>query len=116
MLQALRQPQQPEELSKRLTTAAAEQTGYDDTHPALRDRLAAIGLPDACRSAESLQAFLPGARNGSIALAGRNLWRSTKYTGSDPESSDQRDDTFARRDYYVFPTSRSFTVTLRMGF
>jgi TonB-linked SusC/RagA family outer membrane protein len=60
--------------------------------------------------------FLPGARNGSIALAGRNLWRSTKYTGSDPESSDQRDDTFARRDYYVFPTSRSFTVTLRMGF
>jgi outer membrane receptor protein involved in Fe transport len=61
-------------------------------------------------------ALLLGARNGSIALAGRNLFRSTKYTGTDPESSDQRDDTFARRDYYVFPTSRSFTMTLRLGF
>ena len=60
--------------------------------------------------------LLLGARNGSLAFAGRNLWKSTKYTGTDPEVSDQRDDTFARRDYYVFPTSRSFTVTLRMGF
>jgi hypothetical protein len=60
--------------------------------------------------------YLLGARNGSIAFAGRNLFRSTKYTGTDPESSDQRDDTFARRDYYVFPTSRSFTMTLRLGF
>ena len=60
--------------------------------------------------------LLLGARNGSLAFAGRNLWKSTKYTGTDPVVSDQRDDTFARRDYYVFPTSRSFTVTLRMGF
>jgi outer membrane receptor protein involved in Fe transport len=60
--------------------------------------------------------YLPGARNGSLAFAGRNLWTSTKYTGTDPETSDQRDDTFARRDYYVFPTSRSFTMTLRVGF
>ncbi len=57
-----------------------------------------------------------GARSGALVLAGRNLYRSTKYTGTDPESSDQRDDTFARRDYYVFPTSRSFTMTLRLGF
>lgn len=60
--------------------------------------------------------YLLGARNASLAFAGRNLFRSTKYTGSDPESSDQRDDTFARRDYYVFPTSRSFTMTLRLGY
>ena len=57
-----------------------------------------------------------GARSGALVFAGRNLYRSTKYTGTDPESSDQRDDTFARRDYYVFPTSRSFTMTLRLGF
>jgi outer membrane receptor for ferrienterochelin and colicin len=57
-----------------------------------------------------------GARNGSLVIAGRNLFTSTKYTGSDPESADQRDDSFARRDYYVFPTSRSFTMTLRLGF
>ena len=60
--------------------------------------------------------FILGARSGSIAFAGRNLWTSTKYTGTDPEVSDQRDDTFARRDYYVFPPSRSFTMTLRLGF
>ncbi len=60
--------------------------------------------------------YLLGASRGSLVFAGRNLWTSTKYTGNDPETSDQRDDTFARRDYYVFPTSRSFTMTLRLGF
>jgi outer membrane receptor protein involved in Fe transport len=60
--------------------------------------------------------ILPGARNASLAIAGRNLFTSTKYTGTDPENSDTRDDTFARRDYYVFPGSRSFTMTLRVGF
>jgi hypothetical protein len=60
--------------------------------------------------------MLPGARSASLAIAGRNLWTSTKYTGTDPENSDTRDDTFARRDYYVFPGSRSFTMTLRVGF
>ncbi|MEO9033935.1 MAG: TonB-dependent receptor [Gemmatimonadaceae bacterium] len=60
--------------------------------------------------------YVPGARSASVVLAGRNLWRSTSYTGTDPEVSDQRDDTFARRDYYVFPTSRSFTVTIRLGY
>ncbi|HUQ48949.1 MAG TPA: TonB-dependent receptor [Gemmatimonadaceae bacterium] len=59
---------------------------------------------------------LPGARSASLAIAGRNLWKSSKYTGTDPENADTRDDTFARRDYYVFPGSRSFTMTLRMGF
>ena len=57
-----------------------------------------------------------GARSGSLAFAGRNLFTSTNYSGTDPEVSDQRDDQFARRDYYVFPTSRSFTMTLRLGF
>ncbi|MEP6992642.1 MAG: TonB-dependent receptor plug domain-containing protein [bacterium] len=57
-----------------------------------------------------------GARSGALVFAARNLYKRTKYTGTDPESSDQRDDTFARRDYYVFPTSRSFTLTLRLGF
>jgi hypothetical protein len=60
--------------------------------------------------------YLMGARNGAISISGRNLYTSTKYTGTDPESADQRDDTFARRDYYVFPVSRSFTMTLRLGF
>jgi hypothetical protein len=57
-----------------------------------------------------------GAHSGSLVFAARNLYTSTKYTGTDPESADQRDDTFARRDYYVFPVSRSFTMTLRLGY
>lgn len=56
------------------------------------------------------------ARNGSLVLMGRNLLTRTSYGGTDPEVSDQRDDTFARRDYYVFPTSRSFTASLRLTF
>jgi hypothetical protein len=60
--------------------------------------------------------LIPGSHNATLAFAGRNLWTTTKYTGDDPEVSDQRDDTFARRDYYVFPTSRSFTTTLRLSF
>jgi hypothetical protein len=57
-----------------------------------------------------------GVNNGSLVFAARNLYTNTKYTGTDPESADQRDDTFARRDYYVFPPTRSFTLTLRLGF
>jgi TonB-linked SusC/RagA family outer membrane protein len=57
-----------------------------------------------------------GASNASISLAGRNLFTSTKYDGTDPEVSDQTDNTFARRDYYVFPTYRTFLMTFRLGF
>lgn len=60
--------------------------------------------------------FLRGVKSGSIVLAGRNLFTSTKYDGSDPEVSDQTDNTFARRDYYVFPTYRTFTLSLRANF
>jgi len=60
--------------------------------------------------------LLLGARNGSIALAGRNLYTSTKYTGTDPESADQRHDTFACPGYYVFPAFQSVTLNIRLGF
>lgn len=60
--------------------------------------------------------FARGMRNASISLSGTNLWTSTKYTGTDPEVADQSTDTFSRRDYYVFPTFRTFTATLRFGF
>jgi len=57
-----------------------------------------------------------GWNNASISLAGRNLFTATNYDGTDPEVSDETDDRFGRRDYYVFPTSRSFLLTLRVGF
>jgi hypothetical protein len=52
----------------------------------------------------------------SLTLAGRNLLTRTNYDGTDPEVSDQRDATFSRRDYYVFPTYRTFTLTFRASF
>ena len=60
--------------------------------------------------------FLRGAHSASLTFAGRNLYTSTKYSGTDPEVADQRDNSFSRRDYYVFPTYRSFTASLRLGF
>jgi TonB-dependent starch-binding outer membrane protein SusC len=60
--------------------------------------------------------LLRGAHGGSVTFAGRNLLTRTNYDGSDPEVSDQRDNTFSRRDYYVFPTYRTFTVALRASF
>lgn len=57
-----------------------------------------------------------GARNASLTFAGRNLLTCTNYDGTDPEVSDETDNQFGRRDYYVFPTYRTFLMTLRLGF
>ncbi|HEX6940188.1 MAG TPA: SusC/RagA family TonB-linked outer membrane protein [Longimicrobiales bacterium] len=59
---------------------------------------------------------IPGTRGATITVAGRNLLTVTDYSGTDPEVSDIRDSAFARRDYYNFPTSRSFLVSLRVNF
>ena len=60
--------------------------------------------------------YVPGARSASLSLMGRNLFTSTKYSGTDPEVADQRDNTFSRRDYYVFPSYRTFVASVRLGF
>ncbi len=57
-----------------------------------------------------------GWRSASLSLSGRNLLTRTKYDGTDPEVSDESDNQFGRRDYYNFPTSRTFLLTLRVGF
>jgi TonB-dependent starch-binding outer membrane protein SusC len=60
--------------------------------------------------------FLRGAQAASLTLAGRNLFMSTDYSGLDPESADQSDNTFARREYYQLPSLRSFTLSLKATF
>ena len=61
-------------------------------------------------------------RSASIAatlvLAGRNLWKSTKYVGLDPESRDAADagNTLSRREYYQLPPSKQFLLSLRATF
>ncbi|HVX41427.1 MAG TPA: TonB-dependent receptor [Gemmatimonadaceae bacterium] len=60
--------------------------------------------------------FARGMHGASLTFTGRNLLTRTNYDGTDPEVSDQRDNTFSRRDYYVFPTYRTFTMSLRASF
>jgi TonB-linked SusC/RagA family outer membrane protein len=59
--------------------------------------------------------LIPGTRSASLQVAGRNLWTSTDYTGSDPELDDYRT-SLARRDYYVLPTYRTFVASLKVNF
>jgi TonB-linked SusC/RagA family outer membrane protein len=61
------------------------------------------------------QRWLPGTSGGSVTLSGRNLWLSTDYSGLDPESSDQADNEFARREYYQLPQLRSFTLSFKLN-
>jgi len=60
--------------------------------------------------------LIPGTRSATLTLAGRNLFTITDYSGTDPEVSDIGDSAVARRDYYNFPTSRTFTASLRVNF
>jgi hypothetical protein len=55
-------------------------------------------------------------RSANISLTGNNLWLSTPYSGFDPEgnqSSSNSDDGFGG---FVYPSVRSFFVTLSLGF
>jgi outer membrane receptor protein involved in Fe transport len=61
------------------------------------------------------QRWLPGTSGGSVTLSGRNLWLSTDYSGLDPESSDQSDNEFARREYYQLPQLRSFALSFKLN-
>lgn len=60
--------------------------------------------------------WIPGVKGASFTLAGRNLFTATDYSGLDPESADQSDNTFSRREYYQLPALRSFLASLRVTF
>ena len=59
--------------------------------------------------------FMRGVDGASLTLGGRNLFYSSDYTGLDPESADQSDSQVGRREYYVLPQLRSFSLSLRMS-
>ena len=59
--------------------------------------------------------FIRGAEGASLTLGGRNLFYSSDYSGLDPESADQSDSQVGRREYYVLPQLRSFSLSLRMN-
>jgi hypothetical protein len=63
-------------------------------------------------------------RSATVTVAGRNLFTSTDYSGTDPEVQDYVDQNgaifeggaFGRRDYYQIPNPRTFILTFRVGF
>ena len=59
--------------------------------------------------------LLKGMQNATLTLAGRNLFYTSDYSGLDPESADQSDNQIGRREYYVLPQLRSFSLALRVG-
>jgi TonB-linked SusC/RagA family outer membrane protein len=62
--------------------------------------------------------LVPRTSSATLVLAGRNLWKSTDYDGLDPELRDASDQgaTLARREYYVFPPSKQFLLSMRVLF
>ena len=59
--------------------------------------------------------LMRGMQGASLTLGARNLFYSSDYSGLDPESSDQADSQVGRREYYVLPQLRSFSLALRMN-
>jgi hypothetical protein len=64
------------------------------------------------------QRLTRGVKSATITFAGRNLWKSTKYDGLDPEMVDASDASggLGRREYYQLPPSKQFTLALRATF
>ncbi len=60
--------------------------------------------------------FIPAGRSATITLSGRNLFTSSDYDGLDPESSDSRDSSFGRREYYQLPSYRTLQASVRVNF
>jgi hypothetical protein len=59
-----------------------------------------------------------GAQSASLTVAVRNPYTWTKYTGVNPESSDQADagSGLGRREYYQLPQYTTFLTTLRVTY
>ncbi|MBX6362411.1 MAG: TonB-dependent receptor [Gemmatimonadetes bacterium] len=66
-------------------------------------------------SYELPSSLIRGVRTAAITLAGKNLFKSTDYTGLDPEVSDLGYN-LERREYYNLPPLRTFTAALRVSF
>lgn len=58
------------------------------------------------------------AKGATFTLSGRNLYKSTKYDGADPEANDASDagTGLGRREYYQLPPFKTFMATLRLTF
>jgi len=83
------------------------------TYVKLRELNLSYNLPDGLTSA----LFGRSIRNARISLTGRNLLRFTPYRGLDPEVSNFGRQAIVRNiDVAPFPPSRSFFLSIELGF
>jgi hypothetical protein len=78
----------------------------------LRELTLSLDLPETM-----VARFGRGVRTAELSLSGRNLWTHTNYTGMDPEVSNFGNQPIGRNiDVAPFPPSRSFWVSVSLGF
>ena len=98
----------------RASTFPAETKIYlqSTTYLKLRELTLSFDLPQAF-----VRGFWSGARYARVSLSGRNLFTLTPYKGADPEVSNFGTQQIARNfDVSPYPPSRSFWLTVNMGF
>ena len=88
----------------------------DATFTKLRELTLSMELPDRL-----WKSVLSGVDNAQIALSGRNLYTWTKFRGTDPEffnygATGVPDAVQRNREIAPYPPSRSFWLTLSLGF
>ncbi len=90
----------------------AKQYVEDGSFLKLRELSLSYTLPPALFAAAGI-----GVRGAQLSLSGRNLLTFTNYTGLDPEVSNFGNQSIARNiDVAPFPPSRSFWLSLNLGF
>lgn len=88
----------------------------DATFTKLRELTLSVDLPDRV-----WRSFLSGVDNARLSLSGRNLYTWTDFRGTDPEffnygANGVPDAVQRNREIAPYPPSRSFWLTLSLGF
>jgi hypothetical protein len=86
----------------------------DGTYTRLRELAVNFNVPRSWSRRIGLGTF----SNTRIGIVGRNLWTSTDYSGYDPDvSGPGGGNPFAYRvDYFTYPTFRTVTLMLELGY
>lgn len=86
----------------------------DGSYIRLRELSVSLALPKAFVKGMKLG----GIETARIGLVGRNLWTNTKYSGYDPDvTGPGGGNPFGYRvDYFSYPTYRTFTAMLELGY
>jgi hypothetical protein len=102
-------------------TTRREETGGAGVSPYIQDasfvKLREVAIAYDLPTRWTARLFGGGIRSATLELSGRNLVTWTKYEGIDPEVSNFGNQNIVRnQDLAPFPPSRSFFLSLNLGF